>query len=293
MTDFSNENDRLKVLVESYMLKGLQDSDKNAGKLFEAMRYSLEAPGKRIRPVLLLLCCKAVFGDENEALPYACAIEFIHNYSLIHDDLPSMDDDDLRRGRPTNHKVFGEALAILAGDGLLSEAFESIHRDYLSFAGDPEALLKRVRAGALIAGACGCRGMVAGQVADILNVYNKGLSFAGTLDFIHENKTAALIRASAEAGAILGGAGEDVVAAFSEYGRNLGLAFQIADDILDIDTEEKSMTYPLLYGPEKSRERLAALSEEAVRAVRGAEGTDASYVEILVQMAKALEMRTV
>ena len=288
----SDEPDRLKELLESYMEGELPgEASAESGTLFKAMRYTLETPGKRVRPVLLLLSCKAVGGDENEALPYACAIEFIHNYSLIHDDLPAMDNDDERRGKATNHKVFGEAMAILAGDGLLSAAFELLHEDYLKYTGDPEALDKRLRAGAVIAGACGTGGMVAGQAADIeaedCEVRPE------LLDYIHMNKTAALIRAAVSAGAIIGGAGARTVRNLTVYGENLGLVFQITDDILDYGSEDGKASYPVVHGLEASCSRLEELTDRAVLAAGRAEGTNEAYISILADLARSIAKRTV
>ena len=292
MTDFSTEFDRLKQLVDSNLIEFLPYSDemKNQTKLFDAMSYTLKAPGKRIRPVLLLLSCNAVNGNETDALPYACAIEYIHNYSLIHDDLPAMDNDDFRRGIPTNHKVFGEAMAILAGDGLLSAAFEVMHEDYLKNLNDTEAIKRKLHAGMAITTGCGISGMVAGQAADVENE-GKAVS-AETLDYIHKNKTAALIQTAIEAGAWIGGASPETVNALSEYGANLGLAFQIADDLLDLETEEGKATYPAVHGEIVSKDRLKELSEKAVCAVRNMQGTNSQYVEYLVEMAGLLEKRT-
>jgi len=296
------ETARLKGLVEQSMTGFLSAPGAGYENLDSAMRYTLDAPGKRIRPVLLLLSCKAVYGDEAEAVPYACAIEFIHNYSLIHDDLPAMDDDDLRRGRPTNHKVFGEAMAILAGDGLLSAAFELMHRDYLLHLDDHSSLERRLRAGDAIAAGCGRRGMVAGQAADI-EAGGRMVS-AETLDFIHKNKTAALLRAATTAGAWLGGANTDAIQALSAYGENLGLAFQIADDILDSegetavigktagkDAKAEKATYTGIHGIEASRKRLFELTEQAVAAASGAPGADEDYIVIMAEMARDLAVR--
>jgi geranylgeranyl diphosphate synthase type II len=167
MKDNFYELYRYRERIDAHLEGLLPEIDSKSRTLLEAMRYTLGAKGKRIRPILLLLVCESVGGDVQAAIPYACAIEFIHAYSLIHDDLPAMDDDDLRRGEPTNHKVFGEGMAILAGDGLLSAAFELIHKEYLIYLDQPEALRRRIRAGAEIAKGCGCRGMVAGQAADL------------------------------------------------------------------------------------------------------------------------------
>ncbi|MCL2110850.1 MAG: polyprenyl synthetase family protein [Clostridiales bacterium] len=313
MMNFDAEIERLRGLVEEALPGFLPACERPAVTLGDAMRYTLALPGKRVRPVLLLLAYEAAGGgDEGEALPYACAVEYIHNYSLIHDDLPAMDDDDLRRGQPTNHKVFGEAMAILAGGGLLSAAFEAMHGECGGVvdsgelrveSGGADLLARRVRAGAAIA-----RGsflMVKGQAADIEAEGGVvSCDDAGLLEFIHENKTAALIRAAVEAGAWLGGAGDACVRAFAEYGENLGLAFQVADDILDVcadtavlgktagkDAKAGKLTYAGLYGVDAARERLAGLTEGAAEALAGAEGADVAYIEMLAEMARGLERR--
>ncbi len=240
--------------------------------LHEAMLYSLFAGGKRIRPILALASYEACGGDPAEIVPYASTLELIHTYSLIHDDLPAMDDDDLRRGKPTSHKVYGEAVAILAGDALLTEAF--------SILSDPSWCrsikeINLLKASQEIASASGARGMVAGQVQDMLSENSEPDN--ETLQFIHEHKTAALIRASVRVGPLLYGGGQDALDAMARYGKNIGLAFQIIDDILDVvgDTEEigkpvgsderiNKMTYPRLYGIAKSREIAEQLLSDAV-----------------------------
>jgi len=302
MSQFNDEYDRLKALVENNIAEYLPGVDARSGNLLNAVRYTLDAPGKRIRPVLLLLSCKAVNGHEADAIPYACAIEFIHTYSLIHDDLPAMDNDELRRGRPTNHMVYGEAMAILAGDGLLSAAFELMHKDYMLHMNDALSLNRRLRAGDAIASGCGCGGMVAGQAADI-EAEGKEVS-PELLYYIHKNKTAALLRAATTAGAWIGGANPETVDALSDYGENLGLAFQIADDILDSegetavigktagkDAEAQKATFTRIYGLDASRERLFELTELAIRAVAETSGTDRFYIEILTEMARDLALR--
>jgi len=288
----NNEINRLKELLETYIAGALPLEGADGSRtLFEAMRYTLDAPGKRVRPILLLLACKAVNGNENEALPYACAIEFIHNYSLIHDDLPAMDNDDMRRGKLTNHKVFGEAIAILAGDGLLSAAFELMHRDYIEYINDNEALQRRLFAGAIITEGCGCYGMVAGQTADIEAEGNP--VNAELLDYIHRNKTAALIRSAVTAGAYLGGANVSSVRAFTKYGENLGLAFQITDDIIDFGSEQGKASYPSIHGLGVSCLRLEELTDKAISALNSVENANENYIEILKDMAIELAKRVV
>jgi geranylgeranyl diphosphate synthase, type II len=235
--------------------------------LVSAMEYSLFAGGKRLRPALALGASEIVCGDDTAALPAACALEMIHTYSLVHDDLPSMDNDDLRRGRPTSHKVYGEAMAILAGDGLLTMAF-----DILSQAGDARVVGE-------IARAAGAAGMVGGQVID-LESEEKQLDLHA-LKHIHACKTGALIRGSVRAGAILGGADTQAIAALTSYGESLGLAFQIADDILDVtgDTEamgknagsdeaNKKATYPALLGLDRAKSMAEEASQAAIDALQ-------------------------
>ena len=237
-----------------------------------SMRYSVLAPGKRLRPILVIAGAEAVGGRADEVLDTACALELIHAYSLIHDDLPAMDDDDYRRGRLTNHKVFGEAMAILAGDALLTLAFRLV-----------AANAARVAAPAIVgevvtevADAAGTDGMVGGQVVDIESE-GKAIS-PEMLDYIHLRKTAALIRASLRVGALLAGAGAEQVEAISQAGQSLGLAFQIVDDILDVegslaelgksagsDERKKKATYPSLHGLPASKRRARELIEETKR----------------------------
>lgn len=250
-----------KSIIEEHLMDFLPEIDHKSITVYEAMKYSLSAGGKRVRPALLLGACEFSGGDIKRALPYACAIEYIHTYSLIHDDLPAMDDDEFRRGALTNHKVFGEATAILAGDGLLSSAFEVMSKDLLLYFDKSSSLKKRISALYEIAKGCGCRGMIAGQISDIESVkrqYSKEL-----LDYIHVNKTAALIVASVRAGAYMGGASADVLRDLTEYAENLGLAYQIADDILD-SAEKDKMTYPVLFGLEESKRRLSELTSKAL-----------------------------
>jgi geranylgeranyl diphosphate synthase type II len=224
----------------------------------------------------MLAACDAVGGDTALALPAACAMEMIHTYSLIHDDLPAMDDDDFRRGRPTNHKVFGEAIAILAGDALLTEAFIHLSSPSYAAAVGSERLLPVIHEIALCAGS---RGMVGGQVVDMESEGNKEIDLA-TVQYIHTRKTGALIKASIKAGAVLGGADAGVVKAMTRYGEAIGLAFQIADDILDIegtteqigkdagsDEARGKATYPAVLGLAESKRRAQELLDLAIEAL--------------------------
>jgi geranylgeranyl diphosphate synthase type II len=243
-------------------------------RLVEAVRYSLLGGGKRIRPIVLLAACEAVGGDTVRALPYACAVEMIHAYSLIHDDLPSMDDDALRRGRATSHVVFGEGLAILAGDALLSEAFH-----LLAHSAERDARPRRaLRAMREIAEAAGVRGMVGGQAADI--AAQGGAADLATVEFIHVRKTGALLLAAVRAGALLGGARAAALKALSRYGERLGLAFQIADDILGAEAPASltgkapgrdgmlhKATFPAVLGLPAAKQRARELLEQALAAL--------------------------
>ncbi len=229
------------------------------------MRYSLLAGGKRLRPILCLAACELTGGDSEKALPTSVAIEMIHTMSLIHDDLPAMDNDDLRRGRPTNHKVYGDAIAILAGDALLTRAFEMVS---LRTKGVPaESLLKVVGELSLVSGA---PGLVGGQVED-LECEGKNVDL-DTLEFIHIHKTGALLKASVICGAIIGGADNDLLDALRIYAKSIGLAFQIIDDILDVTASSEVLgktagkdliadktTYPKLLGLDQSRKRAKEL----------------------------------
>jgi geranylgeranyl diphosphate synthase type II len=237
-------------------------------RLREAMAYSLLAGGKRLRPLLLLLACEACGGDVEAALPAACALEMVHTYSLIHDDLPAMDDDDLRRGRPTNHKVYGEALAILAGDGLLTLAFEIIAQQIT-----PKAVAADCCAD--LASAAGWCGMVAGQVAD-LEAEHQGIANLDQLEGVHRRKTGRLLCSALTLGARIAGASAEWRDRLKSYGLAVGLAFQITDDLLDVagdpeklgkgtqkDAHHGKLTYPALLGIEESRRRAARLIDEA------------------------------
>ncbi len=267
-----------KKMIDEHLLDFIPNIDNKSISLYEAMKYSLTAGGKRIRPVLLLAACDFAGGDVREALPYACAMEYIHTYSMIHDDLPAMDNDDLRRGLPTNHKVYGEALAILAGDGLLTSAFEAMNKDLMLYFDDAEKMAKRIRAINAIAKGAGCRGMVAGQVSDIEGENNEYSN--EMLEYIHINKTGALIIAAIKAGLYLGSPSKDMLSNLDIYSENIGLAYQIADDILDeigdpkelgkaigSDKKKHKNTYTSLNGLEAAFARLEQLTDDALEAI--------------------------
>jgi len=242
--------------------------------LLEAMGYSLMAGGKRVRPVLLLAAGKAVGGREPELLPFACAVELVHTYSLIHDDLPAMDDDDFRRGKPTSHKVFGEGTAVLAGDALLTEAFRIMAESGTAGAEPGRA----VRAIADLARAAGAEGMVGGQQLDLSA--STGGAEPSAVDEIELRKTAALLASCARVGAILGGGTREQIAALGDFGTRLGLLFQITDDILDEtgsfeemgkgiakDRARGKLTYPVAYGLRASEARAEVLGKEALESL--------------------------
>ena len=270
--------DDYKAIVNKHLLDFIPVIDNKSISLYDAMKYSLTAGGKRLRPVLLLAACEFAGGDIMEALPYAIAIEYIHTYSLIHDDLPAMDNDDLRRGLPTNHKVYGEAMAILAGDGLLNTAFEAMNKDLMMYFDDPGQMAKRVKAAYEIAKGAGCRGMVAGQVSDI---EGEDSDISGEmLEYIHINKTGALIKAAIRAGLHMGDADSEMMERMDQYAENLGLSFQIADDILDVvgnademgknvgqDQIDNKNTYTSIFGLDAAYRKLDELSQSALDAI--------------------------
>lgn len=263
-------------IVDEALEKILPPIEDPSADIVTAMNHSLFAGGKRLRPILCMAGAEAVGGEGRAVLPVACALELIHTYSLIHDDLPIMDDDDMRRGKPTSHKVFGEALALLAGDGLLTEAFHAMALLDTSGGVNPPALLKVI---ALVAEAVGYLGMVGGQVVDIQSE-GKDVDFP-LVEFIHAHKTGALLTVSVASGAILGGGDDNQVKALTEYGRKIGLAFQIADDILDIegdseemgkslggDVEKKKITYPLVIGLERSKAIQREIIDQALETLK-------------------------
>ena len=261
-----------KALVDQALQAFLPGEGKDPAIIFEAVRYSIFAGGKRLRPILCLAAADAAGGKTDSVLTAACALEMIHTYSLIHDDLPAMDNDDYRRGKPTSHKVFGEGVAILAGDALLTEAFRLLGDREQMPGVPPERALKVV---CEIAEAAGFFGMVGGQVMDLLAEGKK--PDLQNLLAIHRRKTGALILVSLRTGAILAGAGEAALAALSDYGTRIGLAFQITDDILNVegdpsllgkgtgsDAARGKVTFPALIGVEASRVRAEELIREAL-----------------------------
>lgn len=256
--------------VENLLKEYMPKEEGYQKKIIEAMNYSLDAGGKRLRPILTLEACKVVGGNIKDVIPFAMAIEMIHTYSLIHDDLPALDNDDLRRGKKTNHIVYGEAMAILAGDALLNYAFEVM----LSNSIDKENPNKYLKAINEIAKTSGVYGMIGGEVVDIQSE-NQQIT-KDKLDYIHNNKTAAIIIGCMRAGAIIGNATQEELEKITKYAKNIGLSFQIVDDILDVvgdeskigkkvgsDIENNKSTYPSLLGLEKSKHIAYELIKEA------------------------------
>jgi len=263
------------ALVDRALGRWMPGEDVLPRALHQAMRYSVFAGGKRLRPILMIAACESLGGHAGQVLHAACAMEMIHTYSLIHDDLPAMDDDDFRRGRPTNHKVYGEATAILAGDALLTEAFRILADAEANRSVPPATVIKVIE---LVARYAGSQGMVGGQVVD-MESEGKEIDFP-TLEYIHTHKTGGLILASVEVGALLGGADDSQVAAIKRFGGAAGLAFQIADDILDVVGDQQHLgknvgsdqargkaTYPAQLGLEEARQRADELCEIAVSAL--------------------------
>jgi len=265
-----------KKITDDALEKYLPGEENYPPVIFQAVRYSVFAGGKRLRPILCIAAAETVGGDIKSVLPIACALELIHTYSLIHDDLPALDDDDYRRGMLTSHKVFGEDMAILAGDALLTDAFRLMSEKKLMAGLEPEKLLTVIHD---IAEAAGCFGMVGGQVVD---VQSEGKTVdREVLHYIHTRKTGAMITVAVKAGALLSNAGAAELNSLISYGQNIGLAFQVADDILNVegdrevlgkgtgsDASRGKVTYPALMGLDESRKKAGELVENAISALK-------------------------
>jgi geranylgeranyl diphosphate synthase type II len=277
--------------VEAALAAALPTPPECPAVVADAMRYSVTAGGKRLRPILCLAAAEAVGGDRSLALPAACAIELIHTYSLIHDDLPAMDNDTLRRGRPTLHVVAGEAMAILAGDGLLTEAFALLAR--APDTTDPAIAARKLRVVGVVAIAAGAIGMVGGQALDLVSSDPPATLDAEALRMMHSKKTGALIRASAVAGAIMGGATDATIERVNSMGAEFGLAFQIVDDILDVEGESAELgktpgkdaaagkpTYPALFGLDAARTMAAECLARAERTLGAAGLAESRLMDI-------------
>ena len=262
--------------INRALRKNLTDPNRFTHRVFQAMEYSLFAGGKRLRPILCLLACRLVQGRTIQALPVACALEYIHTYSLVHDDLPALDNDDFRRGRPSCHKKFGEATAILAGDALLTEAFSLLSSPLYLKAVSPEIRLRLIREIAL---ASGLAGMIGGQEADLAGEKKK-VSLAYLQD-LHQKKTGTLIAAALIGGGLIGGADPETLRILRRFGLRIGLAFQIRDDLLNVegqfrvtgktsgtDAQRNKATYPAKVGVGASRETARGLVEQAVETLR-------------------------
>jgi len=278
--------------VDARLRQLLPSVESEPSDLHAAMRYSCLAPGKRLRPVLCMAAAEAVGAARESVLDAACAIEMVHCFSLVHDDLPAIDNDDLRRGVPTLHKKFGEAMAILAGDALFALAFEILSHS-------PHEPVRVVAALRQLSRASGTQGLVGGEVVDVLS---EGRAVdAETLRFIHSHKTGALIAASCEIGGALGGGSEEQVKALTTYGERIGLAFQIADDILNetstpeqlgkaagSDRERQKATYPALYGLEESRKMAIQAADEGIRVLRNNDVSDGFLGELALYSVERL-----
>lgn len=290
--------DEYKQMVNDHLTEYIPQMDGKAAVLKESMEYSLKVGGKRLRPVLLLASCDLAGGDIAQALPYAASLEYIHTYSLIHDDLPAMDNDDLRRGQPTNHKVYGEDIAILAGDGLLNTAAEVMTGEVLKYAGNADLMLRHARAAHEIMARAGVCGMIGGQTADVKSEYVQASS--ELVDFIEEHKTADLLTAPVRAGLMLAGADEEMLTVMTSYAHDIGVAFQILDDILDFegdavligknvgkDKDLGKCNYVCVNGMDAAKEELHRLTSSAKAAAEGLEAD----TDFFVKLADSLEIR--
>ena len=291
-TDIKSQLEARKEQVDEALNEVLPPPATLPRVLHEAMRYAIFAGGKRIRPFLVLESCALAGGNEKLALPAACAIELIHTYSLIHDDLPCMDNDDVRRGKPTCHKVYGKANAILCGDSLLTLAFEVLAGRQIDAGVKPNTALK---VASVIAIGAGHLGMVAGQVIDMEEQSKEGAPNPDTLHSMHNRKTGALIAACCEVGALIGNADETITSNLRYYGQQIGLAFQIADDLLDVKASDKQLgkttgkdaamsklTFPATFGVERSEELAHDAMSNAISALNNLDG-HASSLQSLAQ----------
>lgn len=265
-------------------LKGvLQNKKGYQDKIFKSIDYSLFTGGKRLRPIMTLKSCEMFKENISDAIPHALAIEMIHTYSLIHDDLPSMDDDDFRRGKLTNHMVFGEAMAILSGDGLLNLAFETITNYSIKNSKTINDYKKHMKALEEISKYSGIEGMIGGQVVDLLS--NHETMTADKLLFMYKTKTAALIQAALVSGAIMGDASDEEIEIVREFGFNLGVAYQIRDDVLDIkeDKSIEKLTYLSFHDIDKSKDDIEHYSNNALESLKQLNGKDTRFLEMLTK----------
>lgn len=289
MGDFKSDFKNKGIAINQQLAEVFQKNMDTPEVIIEAMKYSLFAGGKRLRPVLMTETCRALRGDVAVIMPLALGMEMIHTYSLIHDDLPAMDNDDLRRGKPTNHKVFGEAMAILAGDALLNYAVETMLQGTQGL--DGEMLTNYLAAMRIIMGAAGISGMIGGQVADILS--EERVISLEEMDYIHMHKTGALLEACVQSGCLIAGAEPATQGRLISYSQRIGLAFQIVDDILDIEGNEADLGKPIgsdeknhkstfvsLYGLDASKLKVAELEKEALEMLKPI-GVNTGFLEDL------------
>lgn len=283
MTIYKIIEDNIKI-IDRVLDKYVNLESKYERVIYESMRYSLFSGGKRLRPIIAIKTFDMFDDRKEKVLPYAAAIEMIHTYSLIHDDLPAMDDDEFRRGKPTNHIRFGEALAILAGDGLLNLAFETMSKDLVENTQSAEEYRQKARAIYEISQYAGCKGMIGGQVVDITAKPDE--MDGERLYYMYEKKTAGLFQAATVAGAILGGARDEEVDLLRSFALNLGLAYQIQDDILDAGEDEDidKLTYLSFYNLEKAKEAVQNFSKRAHQLLDDLEGRDTSFLRGLTEL---------
>lgn len=290
--------DEYKSIVNGHLTDYIPQVDEYAAVLRESMEYSLTIGGKRLRPVLLLASCDFAGGDIEDALPYAASLEYIHTYSLIHDDLPAMDNDDLRRGKPTNHKVYGEDIAVLAGDGLLNTAAEVMTGEIIKHSDDPGAMAACAKAAHEIMSRAGIRGMIGGQTADVTGEYKEAT--AELVTYIEDHKTADLITAPVRAGLMLAGSDQTTLDAMTGYAHCIGVAFQILDDILDFegdaeligknvgkDQDMGKCSYVCVHGMDAAKAELHRLTEKAKQTVKALDRDG----DFFIKLAEGLEVR--
>lgn len=280
---FYKELEEVKEIIDREIKKILPLGDLYQEKVVEAMEYSLFTGGKRLRPIMALKSCEMFNSNYKDAIPYALAIEMIHTYSLIHDDLPSMDNDDFRRGKPTTHKVYGEAMAILAGDGLLNLAFESV-LDFISRnLSNVQEYNKYIKALKEISKYSGINGMIGGQVVDLLGRHDTMTE--DKLNFMYKTKTAALMQSALVSGAIIGNASNEEVEIIREVGYNLGMAYQIKDDILDFEEDKaiEKLTYLTFYDINKAKSKVEEYSIEGIRVLNQLKDRDIEFFTELTE----------
>lgn len=281
--NITNELDKQSKVIDFYLMELMKKSDDFNKSIFDAMEYSLFTGGKRLRPIMAIETFFMFDDDIYKVLPFALAIEMIHTYSLIHDDLPCMDNDDFRRGKPTNHKVFGEAMAVLAGDGLLNLAFETMTDHIYKNSKTEDSYRMNIRAMNEISRYSGSSGMIAGQVLDLMSSFNN--MDEERLFYMYRSKTAALIKASILSGAIAGGANNDELKALNDFGLHLGLAYQIQDDLLDASQDEyiNKFTYLRFHSVDEAEAKILELSRQAINSLNTLEKRDTTFLRELAK----------